>query len=76
MSDILIRASIPSDAHWSYDDPSGVPDAPLAVRVPETLRSSVEQAAARDGVSPGEWLITLVTRNLGLRPNPTTPKAA
>jgi len=24
MSDILIRASIPGDARWSYDDPSGV----------------------------------------------------
>jgi len=24
MSDILILASIPSDARWSYDDPSGV----------------------------------------------------
>ena len=49
MSDILIRASIPSDARWSYDDPSGVPEPPLAVRVPETLRGGVERAAARDG---------------------------
>jgi hypothetical protein len=76
MSDILIRASIPSDAHWSYDDPSGVPDAPLAVQVPETLRCGVERAAAGDGVTPGEWLITLVTKGLGLRSSPTTPKAA
>jgi hypothetical protein len=73
MSDILIRASIPGDARWSYDDPSGVAETPLAVRVPETLRGGVERAAAREGLTPGEWLITLVTRGL-LSPD-TTPKA-
>jgi hypothetical protein len=26
MSDILIRASFPRDARWTYDDPSGVAD--------------------------------------------------
>jgi hypothetical protein len=72
MSDILIRASIPSDAHWSYDDPSGVPETPLSVRVPETLRGSVERAAAREGLTPSEWLIAFVTRGLLSR---TTPKA-
>jgi hypothetical protein len=24
MTDLLIRATIPADARWSYDDPSGV----------------------------------------------------
>jgi hypothetical protein len=71
MSDMLIRASIPSDAHWSYDDPAGLPEPHLEVRVPETLRGGVERAAAHDGVSPGEWLIALVTRGLST----TTPKA-
>jgi hypothetical protein len=68
MSDILIRASLPRDARWSYDDPSGVADAPLAVRVPETLRGGVERAAARDGQSPGEWLISLVTKGVLSKP--------
>ena len=72
MSDILIRASIPGDAHWSYDDPSGVAETPLSVRVPETLRGGVERAAAREGVTPAEWLIALVTRGLVSR---STPKA-
>jgi hypothetical protein len=72
MSDILIRASIPGDAHWSYDDPSGVAETPLSVRVPETLRGGVERAAAREGVTPSEWLIALVTRGLVSR---STPKA-
>ena len=64
MSDILIRASIPTDARWSYDDPSGVPETPLSVRVPDTLRGGVERAAARDGLTPSEWLVSLVTRGL------------
>ncbi len=68
MSDILIRASIPRDARWSYDDPSGVAETPLAVRVPETLRGGVERAAARDGLSPGEWLLSLVTKGLVSKP--------
>jgi hypothetical protein len=72
MSDILIRASIPNDARWSYDDPSGVAEAPLSVRVPETLRGGVERAASREGLTPSEWLITLVTRGLGSR---STPRA-
>jgi hypothetical protein len=73
MSDILIRASMPSDARWSYDDPSGVSEVPLSVQVPETLRGGVERAAARDGLTPGEWLITLVTR--GLLSHSNRPKA-
>jgi hypothetical protein len=68
MSDILIRASIPGDARWSYDDPSGIAEAPLAVVVPETLRGGVERAASREGLTPGEWLITLVTKGLLSRP--------
>jgi hypothetical protein len=72
MSDILSRASIPSDARWSYDDPSGVPEAPLSVRLPDTLRGGVELAAAREGLTPSEWLIATVTR--GLLPR-TTPRA-
>jgi hypothetical protein len=68
MSDMLIRA-FPTDPHWTYEDPSGVPDLPL--EVPASLRGGIEQAAARDGVSPAEWLRRLVSN--GLAPN--TPKA-
>jgi len=71
MSDILIRASLSSDAHWGYDDPSGVAEAPLAVQLPEALRCDVERAAAREGMSPTTWLLALVSRSL----LPTTSKA-
>ena len=64
MSDILIRGSFPRDAHWTYDDPSGVPDLPLSINVPDTLRGGLEQAAARDGLTPTAWLAELVSRAL------------
>ena len=69
MSDLIIRP-FPTDSHWTYDDPSGVADEPL--EVPPNLRGSVEQAAARDGLSATEWLRRLVLRGLA----PYGPKAA
>jgi hypothetical protein len=72
MSDILIRASMPCDSHWRYDDPSGVADTPLEVSLPATLRRGVEHAAAREGKTPTQWLVSLVSRTLF----PSSPKAA
>ena len=69
MSDNLIHA-FPTDPHWTYDDPSGVPDLPL--EVPASLRGSIEEAAARDGVNATEWLRRLVLRGLA----PHHPTAA
>ena len=68
---MFVRMDLPTDTHWVYDDPSGVPEEPLAIRVPEPLRSTVERAAARDGLTPTAWLLGLVTRNLA----PATSKA-
>jgi hypothetical protein len=64
MSDLLIRSLPPVRQRWSYDDPSGVPDAPLEVTLPQPLRSGVETAAAREGVTPTQWLQSLVSRTL------------
>jgi hypothetical protein len=50
--------------HWVYDDPSGVPEGPLTVSLPEPLRGSVELAASEAGVSPSEWLVQVVRRTL------------
>jgi hypothetical protein len=72
MSDLIIRSMPPRDARWSYDDPSGVPDSPLEVSLPQPLRGSVETAAARAGLSPSQWLTALVTRSL----SPLTGRAA
>jgi hypothetical protein len=57
--------------HWVYDDPSGVPEAPLTVSLSEPLRGSVELAAASVGLSPSEWLARIVKSNL----RPTTIRA-
>lgn len=54
----------PRPTHWVYDDPSGVPETPLTVSLPEPLRGTVELEAARAGVSPAEWLAQLVRRSL------------
>jgi hypothetical protein len=58
--------SAPRSTHWVYDDPSGVPEGPLTVSLPEPLRGPVEHAAASAGMSPAEWLANLVRS--GLRP--------
>ena len=71
MSDMLIRTTSPRDARWSYDDPSGVAETPLEVRLPQPLRGGVETAAAREGLSPSQWLTALVSRSL----SPATGKA-
>ena len=62
----LHTSSSPRRTHWVYDDPSGVPEGPLTVSLPEPLRGPIEQAAANAGVSPAEWLASVVRS--GLRP--------
>jgi hypothetical protein len=71
MSDLLIRSLPPVRQRWTYDDPSGVPEPPLSVSLPQPLRGGVETAAAREGLSPAEWLHALVSRTLA----PPTLKA-
>jgi hypothetical protein len=61
--------SLRSDAHWVYDDPSGLPEAPFTVRLPEPLRDPVEHAAANAGLSPSDWLALAISRIL--RPTST-----
>jgi hypothetical protein len=61
----------PRRTHWVYDDPSGVPEGPLTVSLPEPLRAPVELAAASEGLTPAEWLAEMVRRTL----RPTTIRA-
>ena len=63
--------SLKSKAHWVYDDPSGVPEGPLTVSLPEPLRAPVELAAASEGLTPSDWLASVIRRNL----RPTTLRA-
>ena len=57
--------------HWVYDDPSGVPEGPLTVSLPEPLRAPVELAAADAGLTPSDWLASVIRRHL----RPTTLRA-
>ena len=68
---MLICFDGPSDTRWVYDDPSGVPEAPLTLEIPESLRPGVETAAAGVGLTPREWLLAHVSSSL----QPATPKA-
>jgi len=40
----------------------------ITLRLPETLKASVEAAAAREGVSVNSWLIHAIGRHLEMRP--------
>jgi hypothetical protein len=59
------------DAHWVYDDPSGVPEAPFTTGRGRAL-GSIELAAPRGGLTPPHWLSTVVSRSL----HPAFRKAA
>jgi hypothetical protein len=61
---MFARPPFESDPRWVYEDPSGVPDAPFAVSLPEPLRAPVEDAAARAGLSLSDWLTLAVSRSL------------
>jgi hypothetical protein len=50
--------------HWVYDDPSGVPEGPLTVSLPQPLRAPVEHAASEAGLSPADWLAQVVRSSL------------
>jgi hypothetical protein len=59
------HTSLPSDPRWSYDDPSGVPDeVAITFHMPERLLPPVQEAAARDGLTPSAWLLELVTQSV------------
>jgi len=70
---MFVRMELPADdGRWFYEDPSGVPEAPLTVQVPETLRPGVETAAAGAGLTPTQWLVARIAAGL----SPAITKAA
>jgi hypothetical protein len=61
---MFVRMELPADGRWYYEDPSGLPEPPLFVQVPESLRPGVETAAAGAGVTPTEWLVARISAGL------------
>jgi predicted DNA binding CopG/RHH family protein len=52
---------------------SGEDTARVTLRLPETLKSKVEQAAAREGLSVNAWLVRAVARATESGGRPSTP---
>lgn len=48
-------------------EPEDAPEARITLRLSETLKSQVDAAAAREGVSVNTWLIQLIARSVGAR---------
>ncbi len=46
----------------------------ISLRLPESLKSAVEQAASREGVSTNAWLVRAIARATESRPSPTIGK--
>lgn len=69
---MFVRFELPADGRWVYEDPAGVPEAPLTLEVPETLRPGVERAAVGAGLTPTEWLVAHLSTSL----RPAITKAA
>lgn len=69
---MFVRMELPADGRWVYDDPSGVPETPLTLQIPETLRPGVEAAAAGAGLTPTAWPAAHLSTGL----DPATTKAA
>jgi len=47
----------------------------LTLRMPEALKTHVEQIAAAEGISVNAWLVRAVTAAISHRPAPSTPPA-
>ncbi len=61
----------PGDGGTAAEDHS----ARISLRLPESLKASVERAAAREGVSTNAWLVRAIARATESRPShPTTGK--
>jgi len=63
----------------SAGDPAGATageefSARISLRLPESLKSTVEKAAAREGVSTNAWLVRAIARATESRPVHVTGK--
>ena len=63
--DPYVAASVPADARWTYDDPSGIAEeVPLTLHVPDVLLDELNAAAGLRGTTPAAWLLDLLERSL------------
>jgi uncharacterized protein (DUF1778 family) len=63
-----VHASVPPDAPAEARRDDGEPTARISLRLTETLKSDIDTAAERDGISVNNWLVRAATA--ALDPNP------
>ena len=69
---MFVRMELPADGRWVYEDPSGVPEEQLTLRISEALRPGVETAATGAGLTPTASLVAHPSTGS----DPATTKAA
>lgn len=63
---VVIMDDVPQSAQFGFgEEASGR----ITLRLPESLKSGVEAAAAREGVSTNAWLVRSIARTLEQRPS-------
>jgi hypothetical protein len=63
---VVITDDVPDSTKFGFGEESS---GRITLRLPESLKSGIEAAAAREGVSTNTWLIRSIARTLEQRPS-------
>jgi len=63
---VVITDDVPDSTQFGFGEESS---GRITLRLPESLKSGIEAAAAREGVSTNAWLVRSIARTLEQRPS-------
>ncbi len=63
---VVITDDVPDSTQFGFGEESS---GRITLRLPESLKSGIEAAAAREGVSTNAWLVRAIARTLEQRPS-------
>ena len=63
---VVIADDVPDSTQFGFGEESS---GRITLRLPESLKSGIEAAAAREGVSTNTWLVRSIARTLEQRPS-------
>lgn len=63
---VVIADDVPDSTQFGFGEESS---GRITLRLPESLKSGIEAAAAREGVSTNAWLVRSIARTLEQRPS-------
>ena len=63
---VVITYDVPDSTQFGFGEESS---GRITLRLPESLKSGIEAAAAREGVSTNAWLVRSIARTLEQRPS-------